>query len=119
MPGSTDSASNRRSSACHFEPDHGFGRDTAGDGGLAKSIYNNFGVSLNIDWEIDLWGRIRASQSAAIAEWQAADAEQGGLKTSLSAQTAKVWFAIQEAEPTARAGTAILGQLQRVGAHDQ
>lgn len=72
--------------------------DTAGDGGLAKTIYNNFGVSLNIDWEIDLWGRIRASQSAAIAEWQAADAEQGGLKTSLSAQTAKVWFAIQEAD---------------------
>ena len=72
--------------------------DTAGDGGLAKTLYNNFGVSLNIDWEIDLWGRIRASQSAAIAEWQAADAEQGGLKTSLSAQTAKVWFAIQEAD---------------------
>lgn len=71
---------------------------TAGDSALAKSIYNNFGVSLNIDWEIDLWGRIRASQSAAIAEWQAADAEQDGLKTSLSAQTAKVWFAIQEAD---------------------
>ncbi|MGI9243602.1 MAG: efflux transporter outer membrane subunit [Verrucomicrobiales bacterium] len=72
--------------------------DTAGDGALAKTIFNNFGVSLDVDWEIDLWGRIRTSQAAAIAEWQAADAEQGGLKTSLAAQTAKVWFAIQEAD---------------------
>ena len=72
--------------------------DQAGDSALAKSIYNNFGVSLDVNWEIDLWGRIRTGQAAAIAELQAAQAEQDGLTTSLGAQTAKIWFAIQEAD---------------------
>ena len=73
-------------------------RDTAGDGALSKSLFNNFGVSLNLDWELDLWGRIRKGQSAAIADTYASAAEHDGLETSLRAQTAKVWFTIQEAD---------------------
>ena len=71
---------------------------TAGDGGLSTSLSNNFGVSLDLDWELDLWGRIRTGQSAAIADYQASKVELGGFKQSLTAQTAKVWFAIQEAD---------------------
>lgn len=65
---------------------------------VTKSLSNNFGVSLDIDWELDLWGRIRTGQSAAIADFQASRAELAGLTSSLTAQTAKVWFAIQEAD---------------------
>ncbi len=76
------------------------GFPTAGGpgGGGGGSAFNNFGVSLNVNWELDLWGRIRAAQSAAIGEMQASKAELIGLQTSLGAQTAKAWFSLIEAE---------------------
>ena len=43
-----------------------------GNQGNVLSTHNNqFGLTLDISWEIDLWGRIRAAQSAAIAEMEA------------------------------------------------
>jgi len=72
-----------------------------GDGGgsaVASSQFDAFGLSLNVNWEIDLWGRIRAGQSAALAQMQASGAELSGLQSSLAAQTAKVAFALVEAE---------------------
>jgi multidrug efflux system outer membrane protein len=75
---------------------------SADEEAVTKSLSNNFGVSLDIDWELDLWGRIRTGQAAAIADFQASRLELGGLKSSLSAQTAKVWFAIQEADQQLR-----------------
>ena len=85
-----------------------FGGEGAGESGMPrmsaadeqtvqKSLSSSFGLSLDIDWELDLWGRIRTSQSAAMAEALASRAEYGGLRSSLKAQTAKIWFAIQEA----------------------
>lgn len=67
-------------------------------GGASSSLSNRFGLSTNIRWELDLWGRIRTGQSAAIAEVQASKVEFAGLQTSMAAQTAKVWFAMIEAE---------------------
>jgi NodT family efflux transporter outer membrane factor (OMF) lipoprotein len=55
------------------------------------------GVSLDASWEIDLWGRIRARARAAVADVQAAEADLRGARLSIAAQTARVWFAIQEA----------------------
>ena len=77
-------------------------RDTASDGALSSTHFNNFGVSLDVDWELDIWGRIRAGQAATVAEYHASRAEVNGLKSSLRAQTAKVWFAIQEADQQLR-----------------
>ena len=71
--------------------------DPATDGVL-KSLTNTFGVSLDVDWELDVWGRIRAGQSAAIAEAEGAAAELQSVRASIAAQTAKAWFALQEAE---------------------
>ncbi len=86
-----------------------FGGDEAGGGGssgamamsdpgVAKSLSNNFGLSLDVAWEIDLWGRIKTGQEAAIAEVQASAEDLRGLASSLAAQTAKVWFALLEAK---------------------
>ncbi len=68
-----------------------------GDGEIAKALSNNFGASLNLSWEVDLWGRIRAGQEAYIAEVQAASEDLRGVASSLAAQTAKIWFALLEA----------------------
>ncbi|MGA1871200.1 MAG: efflux transporter outer membrane subunit [bacterium] len=58
---------------------------------------NSFGASLNLSWEIDLWGRLRSARSAAIADIEVSHAELSGVKLSLAAQTVKAWFACIEA----------------------
>jgi NodT family efflux transporter outer membrane factor (OMF) lipoprotein len=63
-----------------------------------KSIYSNsFGVSLDAQWEIDLWGRIRKGESAALAEVEASWADLAGFRLSIAGQTAKAWLALTEA----------------------
>ncbi|MFQ5877544.1 MAG: efflux transporter outer membrane subunit [Acidobacteriota bacterium] len=55
------------------------------------------GVSINVSWEADLWGRIRAGKAAAIAGVQASQADLAAARLSIAAQTAKAWFALIEA----------------------
>jgi len=56
-----------------------------------------YGVSANVAWEIDLWGRIRSAASAAEGELQASQADYAAARLSLAAQTVKAWFAAIEA----------------------
>jgi NodT family efflux transporter outer membrane factor (OMF) lipoprotein len=58
---------------------------------------NQFQLSLNIGWEIDLWGRLRAGQRAAVKEFEAAKAQYAGARLSIVAQTVKARFAVIEA----------------------
>ncbi len=57
----------------------------------------SFGTSLNLSWEVDLWGRLRAQKSAAASQAAASQAEFAGARLSLAGQTAKSWFAVVEA----------------------
>ncbi len=68
-----------------------------GGGGVPGSLSNNFGVSLNAAWELDVWGRMRAGQRAAIADLQAEAADFDSARVSLAAQMAKAWLALAEA----------------------
>jgi len=62
-----------------------------------KVIHNNsFGVSLNAQWEIDLWGRINKAETAALAEVEASWADLTAARLSIAAQAAKAWFAVTE-----------------------
>lgn len=65
--------------------------------GLQEVESQRIGVSLNLSWEIDLWGRVRAQQSAAIADRQAIEAAYYGARLSLIAQVAKAYFSASEA----------------------
>lgn len=59
---------------------------------------NTFGVSVNASWEIDLWGKLSATQSAAMANLEASRAIYRGARQSLAGQTAKAYFAAIEAK---------------------
>lgn len=61
------------------------------------STSNSFGVSLQAAWEVDLWGKAKASTEAAIADAQAQVQMDRALRTSLAAQVAKAWLAVGEA----------------------
>lgn len=73
-----------------------------GGGGVPSSTTTTFGLSLNVRWEIDLWGRLRAGKSAAIADLQAAAADHAAARTSLTAQVCKAYFAVVEARQQVR-----------------
>ncbi len=70
---------------------------TGGDGPVSVES-TTYGVSLDLSWEIDLWGRIRSGQSAALADAQMAEALWQGARSSIAGQICKAYFGLAEAE---------------------
>ncbi len=68
------------------------------EGRVLSTISTNHGVSFDVSWEIDLWGRLRADAQAALADLQRSAADLRGAQLSLAGQTTKAWFAIAEAQ---------------------
>lgn len=66
------------------------------EGGVLSTRYNNFGVALNVSWEIDLWGRLSAQAREGLAGWQASRAELEAARLSIAGQVTKAWFALAE-----------------------
>ncbi|MEM6651171.1 MAG: efflux transporter outer membrane subunit [Pseudomonadota bacterium] len=58
---------------------------------------STYGVAGDLNWEIDLWGRLRASINAAEADLVAGEADLASARLSLAAQTASAWFDLNEA----------------------
>ncbi len=73
-----------------------------GGGGVPGSLSNQFGVALQAAWEVDLWGRLRAGQQAAMADFEAGMADHDAARVSLAAQVAKAWLAVVEANEQVR-----------------
>jgi multidrug efflux system outer membrane protein len=57
--------------------------------------YSNHRATLNVAWEIDLFGRLRAGTAVARAELEASEASRDAVRLSLAAQTAKSYFALR------------------------
>ncbi|MXY18100.1 MAG: efflux transporter outer membrane subunit [Acidobacteria bacterium] len=65
---------------------------------VLSTIFTNHGVSLDVSWEIDLWGRLRAATQVVLADLQASAADLRATQLSMAGQTAKAWFAVAEAQ---------------------
>ena len=74
---------------------------------------SSFGASLNISWELDLWGRLRAQRDAASSRSQATRADYDGARLSLTGQVAKGWFAAVEAQQQLDLAVATLESRRR------
>ena len=68
-----------------------------GQTGPLSTRSTNYGVSLKLSWELDLWGRIRAGRRAASTEHAAARFDYLAAGLSVAAQTCKAFFALTEA----------------------
>ena len=81
---------------------------SAGAGGSSQGGYEGgdpittSGVSLDIAWEVDLWGGIRAGKAAGLADYEAAGSQYEFARLSLAAQTAKAWFLAIESKMQVR-----------------
>lgn len=62
-----------------------------------NEAYNFMELFFNISWELDIWGRIRATQEAASLDALAVKTDLQGAALSLAARTAQSWFELLEA----------------------
>ncbi len=95
----------------------GFPFGGGGPGVVSSSRSNSFGLALNISWELDIWGRVRAGKKAALSELQASEADFSAAQLSLAGQTCKVWFgmvAAQEQLELARSALQIFTQTEEI-----
>lgn len=58
---------------------------------IGESVSGTYGLNLAASWEVDLWGRLRALDEAALADGRAAREDFRGARLSLAANTAKAW----------------------------
>ena len=68
------------------------------EGQVLSTVSTNFGVSLDVSWEIDLWGRLKYAARAALADLQASAADLRGAQLSIAGQTTKAWLTVAEAQ---------------------
>jgi NodT family efflux transporter outer membrane factor (OMF) lipoprotein len=67
------------------------------DTGVKGNEYGAFEALFSLSWEIDVWGRIKASQQAAQQDADAIAADYHAARLSLAARTAQSYFALIEA----------------------
>ena len=65
---------------------------------VLSTVFTNQGTSLDTSWEVDLWGKLRTTEQAAMADLQRSAADLRGAQLSIAGQTAKAWFAVAEAQ---------------------
>ncbi|MGA1606286.1 MAG: efflux transporter outer membrane subunit [Planctomycetota bacterium] len=84
-----------------------------GSSGVTSVTTSQFAASLNLSWEVDLWGRVRAASAAAEADLAAATEDLRGAQLSLAARTARAWFACVEARQQLELAEATAGSFAR------
>jgi len=66
---------------------------------LSRSVTQNlYRTGMNLSWEVDVFGRIRAAYAAGQARTQAALADARGVRLSIAADLASAYFAVHEAD---------------------
>ena len=98
-------------------------------GGALSDSSGLQGVGIFANWELDLWGRVRAGRAAASGQYDSATLDTEFARQSLAAMVAKSWFLAVEArlqkanaDEMAAAAQRQLGFAQdrlRVGSGDQ
>ncbi|MBK8976166.1 MAG: efflux transporter outer membrane subunit [Planctomycetes bacterium] len=90
-----------------------------GSSGVLSNTTDAHAFALDLSWEIDLWGRIRAGELAAERDVETSAAELRAARLSIAARAAKGWFRCVEAaqqlalaEATARNFAATEQQVQ-------
>ena len=68
------------------------------EAGFGSSRFGVFEALFGVSWEIDVWGRIRDFQRAAMSEADATQADYHGARLSLAARVAQSYFELIEAK---------------------
>jgi len=69
--------------------------NNAGNTVQLGGVHNNYNVELDVNWEVDLWGRVRRTVEASEASAQASVADLESAKLSAQAQLAEDYFLLR------------------------
>ena len=69
---------------------------------------DSYGINMSANWEVDVWGKLRSSARAALADAQAVEADYLGACLSLTAQATNVYHSIVEARNQVKLAKAAL-----------
>ncbi|MEE2988757.1 MAG: efflux transporter outer membrane subunit [Verrucomicrobiota bacterium] len=99
------SVAEARISGAELKPSAGLGLKSArqkintfGPNSTGGVIFENYELTLDLRWEIDLWGRLRDQTSAAVARAEGYQADLDAARLSLAAQITKGWLNLIEAQ---------------------
>lgn len=73
-------------------------RNSATGLAVISAVNNNFDLSLDTRWELDVWGRLRNDARAAVAEAQASRGDLRAAELTVAANVAQAWFDLHTAE---------------------
>ncbi len=71
------------------------GGSVGSTGGSTGGGRNNYNVALDVNWEVDLWGRVRRTVEASEATGEASAADLESAKLSAQAQLAEDYFLLR------------------------
>lgn len=74
---------------------------------------NQHTLALDLSWELDLWGRVRAGETAAEHDVEAASADLRGAAHAIAGRTSKAWIACVEAAQQLRLAEATAASRTR------
>lgn len=89
----------------------------SGSAESSSSAGSSYSAGLQVDWELDVWGRVRSGAQAALASAESAAADYRFAQHSLAAATAKTYFTNIEANlqvDIARENLSILENIVRI-----
>lgn len=87
-----------RQAGAELSPQVGLSAGGGGQGNFDGGNTQNLNVGVQASWELDLWGRIRSGQEAAMASARAADADYRAAQLSVAAAVARGYFAVINAD---------------------
>jgi NodT family efflux transporter outer membrane factor (OMF) lipoprotein len=76
-------------------------------GGKMSDSSGLSGVGIFVNWELDLWGRVRSGQAVAQQQYEAAGLDAEYARQSVAAMVAKAWFLATEARMQRELATAM------------
>ncbi|MBZ6379602.1 hypothetical protein B5C34_15640 [Pacificimonas flava] len=68
-----------------------------GDDETTSFVTDNYQLSLDVQWQVDLFGRIRSQSAAARAEYLASAENLRAVRQTIAAETARLYFNLVEA----------------------
>ncbi|PKM36766.1 MAG: transporter [Gammaproteobacteria bacterium HGW-Gammaproteobacteria-10] len=76
----------------------GYERAQVRSAGFGSTEFGAFQALFDLNWELDVWGRIRAFRNAAVLEAEATEADLHAARLSLAARAAQSYFELAEAK---------------------
>lgn len=67
-------------------------------GGVASDTSSTYNFSLDLSWELDVWGRLKDRESAALRDRDAVAVDLAAARLSIAGQVLRGWFNVIEAQ---------------------